>query len=55
MRIARPDGERRQLTVLFCDLVGSPSLSQQLDAESGATSSRSTSSARAIPIRPRAT
>ena len=28
-----PDGERRQLTVLFCDLVGSTSLSQQLDAE----------------------
>src|SRR5262245_16635688 len=28
-----PTGERRQLTVLFCDLVGSTSLSQQLDAE----------------------
>jgi class 3 adenylate cyclase/tetratricopeptide (TPR) repeat protein len=28
-----PAGERRQLTVLFCDLVGSTSLSQQLDAE----------------------
>jgi class 3 adenylate cyclase/predicted ATPase len=27
------EGERRQLTVLFCDLVGSTSLSQQLDAE----------------------
>jgi class 3 adenylate cyclase len=27
------DGERRQLTVLFCDLVGSTPLSQQLDAE----------------------
>jgi len=26
-------GERRQLTVLFCDLVGSRPLSQQLDAE----------------------
>ena len=26
-------GERRQLTVLFCDLVGSTPLSQQLDAE----------------------
>ena len=26
-------GERRQLTVLFCDLVGSTSLSQRLDAE----------------------
>jgi class 3 adenylate cyclase/tetratricopeptide (TPR) repeat protein len=26
-------GERRQLTVLFCDLVGSTALSQQLDAE----------------------
>ncbi len=28
-----PVGERRQLTVLFCDLVGSTPLSQQLDAE----------------------
>jgi class 3 adenylate cyclase/predicted ATPase len=27
------EGERRQLTVLFCDLVGSTPLSQQLDAE----------------------
>src|SRR5262245_54058964 len=27
------EGERRQLTVLFCDLVRSPPLSQQLDAE----------------------
>src|SRR5262249_39799610 len=26
-------GERRQLSVLFCDLVGSTPLSQQLDAE----------------------
>src|SRR5262249_26835163 len=26
-------GERRQLTVLFCDLVGSTPLSQELDAE----------------------
>src|SRR5262245_47036890 len=30
---AVPVGERRQLTVLFCDLVGSTPLSQQLDAE----------------------
>ncbi|MGH7893717.1 MAG: double zinc ribbon domain-containing protein [Candidatus Binatia bacterium] len=28
-----PAGERRPLTVLFCDLVGSTPLSQQLDAE----------------------
>jgi class 3 adenylate cyclase len=28
-----PAGERRQLTILFCDLVGSTPLSQQLDAE----------------------
>ncbi len=28
-----PAGERRQLTMLFCDLVGSTPLSQQLDAE----------------------
>ena len=30
---ALPAGERRQLTVLFCDLVGSTSLAEQLDAE----------------------
>ena len=30
---ALPAGKRRQLTVLFCDLVGSTPLSQQLDAE----------------------
>src|SRR5690242_8565069 len=30
---ALPSGERRQLTVLFCDLVGSTPLSQQLDPE----------------------
>jgi len=30
---AVPAGERRKLTVLFCDLVGSTPLSQQLDAE----------------------
>ncbi len=30
---ATPEGERRQLTVIFCDLVGSTPLSQQLDAE----------------------
>ncbi len=30
---AAPVGERRHLTVLFCDLVGSTPLSQQLDAE----------------------
>jgi class 3 adenylate cyclase/tetratricopeptide (TPR) repeat protein len=30
---ALPAGERRQLTVMFCDLVGSTALSQQLDAE----------------------
>jgi class 3 adenylate cyclase/predicted ATPase len=29
-----PSGERRQLTVLFCDLVGSTALSQRLDPES---------------------
>ena len=27
------DGERRQLTVMFCDLVGSTSLSEQFDPE----------------------
>ncbi len=30
---ARPDAERRQLTVLFCDLVGSTELSRRLDPE----------------------
>src|SRR5215471_11702388 len=29
----RPEAERRQLTVLFCDLVGSTTLSAQLDPE----------------------
>ena len=29
----RPEGERRQLTVLFCDLVGSTELSARLDPE----------------------
>jgi class 3 adenylate cyclase len=29
----RGDGERRQLTVMFCDLVGSTALSEQLDPE----------------------
>jgi class 3 adenylate cyclase len=28
-----PDAERRQLTVMFCDLVGSTDLGQRLDAE----------------------
>lgn len=32
-RTTIPDGERRQLTVLFCDLVGSTALSTQLDRE----------------------
>src|SRR5688500_10699870 len=32
-RAAEPRAERRQLTVLFCDLVGSTSLSEQLDPE----------------------
>jgi hypothetical protein len=30
---AIPEAERRQLTVMFCDLVGSTSLSEQLDPE----------------------
>src|SRR5262245_15642896 len=30
---AAPEGERRQLTVMFCDLVGSTALSAQLDPE----------------------
>jgi hypothetical protein len=29
----RPDAERRQLTVMFCDLVGSTPISEQLDSE----------------------
>src|SRR5262249_9593392 len=31
--LAVPQGERRQLTVMFCDLVGSVALSQGLDPE----------------------
>jgi class 3 adenylate cyclase len=31
--------ERRPITVMFCDLVGSTSLASRLDAEDGATSS----------------
>ena len=30
---APPESERRQLTVMFCDLVGSTALSEQLDPE----------------------
>src|SRR5712691_13113767 len=30
---SRPETERRQLTVMFCDLVGSTALSEQLDPE----------------------
>lgn len=30
---SRPPAERRQLTVMFCDLVGSTALSEQLDPE----------------------
>jgi len=30
---SRPEGERRQLTVMFCDLVGSTALSAWMDAE----------------------
>src|SRR5215470_439253 len=32
-RLAAPEAERRQLTVMFCDLVGSTALSTQLDPE----------------------
>jgi class 3 adenylate cyclase len=31
--VAAPSGERRQLTVMFCDLVGSTALSEKLDPE----------------------
>jgi class 3 adenylate cyclase/predicted ATPase len=33
VELPRPEGERRQLTVLFCDLVDSTALSTQLDPE----------------------
>src|ERR1700730_14773206 len=33
VRLPGRDAERRQLTVLFCDLVGSTELAQRLDAE----------------------
>src|SRR5262245_4289763 len=32
-QVAAPQAERRQLTVMFCDLVGSTALSAQLDSE----------------------
>ena len=31
--LAAPEAERRQLTVMFCDLVGSTALSEKLDPE----------------------
>jgi hypothetical protein len=37
-----PEAERRQVTVLFCDLVDSTKLSQQLDAEDDRTVVRAT-------------
>ena len=48
---ATPGGERRQLTVIFCDLVGSTRLSQLLDAEESRESSRSTSRPPRLPLR----
>src|SRR6185369_4367373 len=33
LEVAAPSGERRQLTVMFCDLVGSTALSEKLDPE----------------------
>jgi class 3 adenylate cyclase len=33
LAVPEPDAERRQLTVMFCDLVGSTDLSQRLDPE----------------------
>jgi hypothetical protein len=38
-RSAEAAGERRHLTVMFCDLVDSTGISAKLDAEEGATSS----------------
>src|SRR5262249_33550200 len=32
-QVAAPEAERRQLTVMFCDLVGSTPLAEQLDPE----------------------
>src|SRR5215510_14346618 len=32
-RVAAPEAERRQLTVMFCDLVGSTPLAERLDPE----------------------
>jgi len=34
---AEAAGERRYLTVMFCDLLGSTGISAQLDAEDGAS------------------
>jgi class 3 adenylate cyclase len=33
--VVEPKGERRHITVMFCDLVGSTSISAALDAEDG--------------------
>jgi class 3 adenylate cyclase len=33
LEVAAASGERRQLTVMFCDLVGSTALSEKLDPE----------------------
>jgi class 3 adenylate cyclase len=33
LHVSQAEGERRQLTVMFCDLVGSTALSEQLDPE----------------------
>ena len=41
--VAQPrEAERRQITVMFCDLVGSTALSERLDPEDGRASCRPT-------------
>ena len=49
---ALPEAERRQLTVLFCDLVGSTQLSGQLDPEDLRAVVRTYQEAAAEVIRP---
>ena len=48
---ASRDGERRQLTVMFCDLVGSTALSEQLDPEEWRTVVRDYQTTSAAVIR----
>jgi hypothetical protein len=51
LRAIRPAAERRQLTVMYCDLAGSTALSERLDAEELGNFIRATMRASARPSR----